>query len=280
MARKYNIKWSEADEKELKRVVRNYNAKINRVIKKNPELKNSLPTKLTSKDVSELKSWIVTRQDFNRELNSLKRFSNKGAEDMLVILSDGSTIPQAQYERNPSRYPISNDGSPVKISRWEKTEINRRIPVVNKQRALEKERLEKIEVVHNGKKVGYTIGDIGMDSNLKNALLPLKGITGTSDNRQIKSLMRNLKRQSQSGYLDKKTAILRENYIKALGDYYGTGADAIVNHIDSLSDEEFLKVFYENKDAGMEIASPKSANKHIEAENLTMLKNAWLGSEK
>jgi hypothetical protein len=47
------------------------------VAKKNPEIASFLPDKISFMG---MKSKIETRQDFNRELNSLKRFSKKGSE--------------------------------------------------------------------------------------------------------------------------------------------------------------------------------------------------------
>jgi hypothetical protein len=110
-----------------------------------------------------------------------------------------------------------------------------------------------------------------------NALKPINGITPGMQNREVKSKLRDLRRQSQTGYFDKKTSILRENYIKALKEYYGSQANSLIDHIEELDDEEFLNVFYAESGASMEIASPKKANKHIENQNLTMLKTAWLG---
>ena len=43
MSQQYNIKWREQDEKELHRVVRNFNTKLRRLVKANPENKNILP---------------------------------------------------------------------------------------------------------------------------------------------------------------------------------------------------------------------------------------------
>ena len=82
MSRKYNIRWREADEKELQRVVKNYNAKLSRLAKKNPEMKNALPDRVSA---AQLRDMIETRQDLNRELNSLRRFSQKGAEELVEV---------------------------------------------------------------------------------------------------------------------------------------------------------------------------------------------------
>ena len=82
MSRKYNIRWSEADDKELKRVVKNFNAKLGRLAKKDPENKDALPERISA---AQLKEMIQTRQDLNRELNSLRRFSQKGAEEIIDV---------------------------------------------------------------------------------------------------------------------------------------------------------------------------------------------------
>ena len=271
---KPKIRWSEADDKEFKRVVKNYNAKINRLAKKDPKNAKSLPAKITSKDITQLKELIGNRQEFNRELNSLKRFSNKGSEDIFVILRDGSMIKKDIFDNNPEKYETQYS---TLLTRWEKNEISRRLPKVNEARAIEKAKIEALEITINGEKVGYKKGDIGMDKNILNALKPLEGITGGKQERDIRSLMRNLRRQSISGYFATKTDILRENYIEALKTYYGEQANDLVSAIEELDDDSFLNVFYSENNASMEIASPKKANKNIEAENLTMLKNAWLG---
>ena len=46
MSKYHRINWRESDEQELKRVIRNFNAKITRLEKKNPQIynKNTLPT--------------------------------------------------------------------------------------------------------------------------------------------------------------------------------------------------------------------------------------------
>lgn len=74
MSRRHNIKWQKSDSQDLSKAVKNFNAKISRLEKKNPELKNALPEKVS---VRQLKELINTRQDLKREINSLKRFSKK-----------------------------------------------------------------------------------------------------------------------------------------------------------------------------------------------------------
>lgn len=72
-----DIKWRKQDREKLRRLVKNFNAKLTRITKKNPAAAAYLPQKLTMKQV---KGWIGTRKDFNRTVKSLQRFAQKGAE--------------------------------------------------------------------------------------------------------------------------------------------------------------------------------------------------------
>jgi len=78
VSKRYNIKWRDIDEKEARRVVRNYNSKINRIKKNKVGIIDFLPKKAKMKDIRKIK----TRQDFNRLMKSYKRFSKRGSEDL------------------------------------------------------------------------------------------------------------------------------------------------------------------------------------------------------
>lgn len=273
--REYNIRWRDSDEAELKRVVRNFNAKINRLSKKNPEIKNILPEKRNWKEIKDL---VTTRNDLNKELHMLQRFSsNKNSADIFIILDDGRTIKEEDYRNNPERY---NSLRETKILRWEKNEINRAIPIINKKREKMKDQIEKIEVTYKGHGMNYTIGEVGMGNNLLNALKPLTGIYGSMERKDIKGKMETIKLHSKSDFYDTRNLRLKENYIKGLKDNYSINdIKDIVDTIDDMDEDEFLKVFYSEKNASMEIASPKRQNKHIEKENLSALRNAWMGEK-
>ena len=80
MSQQPNIRWRESDNKELRRVVKNYNAKISREYKKLIAQEKrydaaNLPKKVS---VKELKENIQTRKDFNKTLGDLRNFSKTG----------------------------------------------------------------------------------------------------------------------------------------------------------------------------------------------------------
>lgn len=273
--RTYNIKWRDSDEAELKRVVKNFNAKINRLSKKNPEIKNILPEK---KDWKEIKNLVGTRNDLNKELHMLERFSkNRNSADVFIILDDGRTVKEDVYSKNPEHY---NSLKATKILRWEKNEINRAVPIINKKRQQMKEQIEKIEVTYKGQGMNYKIGDVGMGNNLINALEPLTGIYGSMERKDIKGKIETIRLHSKSDFYDTRNLRLKENYIKGLKENFSINdVGDVIEKINDLDDDEFLKVFYAEKNASMEIASPKRKTKHIERENVTRLRNAWLGEE-
>lgn len=85
MAGQPNIRWRKADNENLTRAVRNYNAKIARMAKKDPGAE--LPPRISIKDI---RADIQTRSDFNDVLRSLRAFSSRGGESSISVLKTGS----------------------------------------------------------------------------------------------------------------------------------------------------------------------------------------------
>ena len=81
MRKQYNIRWRENDTRELRRVIKNFNAKVNRLHKHHPELGTLIPEKINFDNaVNEIK----TRADFNRYVNKHSRFTRKGSEEVVT----------------------------------------------------------------------------------------------------------------------------------------------------------------------------------------------------
>ena len=150
MSKQHKIRWRESDTKELARVVKNYNAKIRRLKNKDPQkYKNTLPQFYDSKtdsyteklSVGQLKEIINTRQDLQREINSLKRFTKRGSEELV-------TVPDNDYN--------------LQLTKWQKTEMTRRVAVINRRRKKRLEEIQETEMTSRGEKLGYTRGQLGM----------------------------------------------------------------------------------------------------------------------
>lgn len=222
MSKYHKIRWTEQDTKEINRVVKNFNAKVNRLAKQNPDLASVLPDKVSTR---QLKGLINTRQDLHRELNALKRFSKKGSEEIIIV-------PDTEYE--------------LKITKWQKTEMNRRIGIINRRRKSRLDELESIEMTSRGKSLGYTRGQLGMGKAEEISLQPMTAFYRTMGNRDLKKRWQSILVQSQSDYFTKRDYQVRDNYIKGLLENYGEHeVQDIVNKIEKMDIKEFLQIFQE-----------------------------------
>ena len=250
MPRRYNIRWSEADDAELKRVVKNFNAKLTRLAAKDPGNKSALPDRVSA---AQLRDMIETRQDLNRELNALRRFSQRGAEELI-------TAPDNDYN--------------LKITKWQKEEINRRIGTINRKRSDRLKKMQDIEATSRGEKLGYTKGQIGMGRAEEHSLQPIKGFTPKMNRQDLDKKFRQIIKESQSGYWDKRDEILRANYIKSLQQNFNPeDIEDIVEEIEDMDFSEFREKF-EAEGGNFELSYPPDRESYDAY--LTGLESIWL----
>lgn len=220
MSRKYNIRWSEADEAELKRVVKNFNAKLTRLSNKDPQNKNALPERVSA---AQLRDLIETRQDLNRELNALRRFSERGAEELV-------DVPDNDYN--------------LKITKWQKKEMTRREVIVNQKRKRQLERVADIDMTSRGKSLGYKKGEIGMGKAERIALEPVRSFTPSQNRRDLNKRFKQLRKESISTYWDKRNEVMRTNYIGEIErNFPESMVGDIVDKIRNMDFDEFRKIF-------------------------------------
>lgn len=238
MSKYHKIRWRESDEQELRRVVKNFNAKITRLAKNNPQIENVLPDKIK---VAQLRELISTRQDLNRELNALKRFSKRGAEQIV-------NVPDTDYN--------------LKITKWQKTEMNRRIGIINRKRKKRLEDIQNTEMTSRGEPLGYTRGQLGMGRVTENALKPMNAFTRKMNQADLKWKWKGIMKESQSDFFTKKDFMLRENYIKALKQNYNVNdIQDIIDEIESMDINEFLNTF-EQEGGTLEFAYPPNREQY------------------
>lgn len=218
MPKRYNIRWQQDDVAQLNRAVRNFNAKVTRLEKKDPKNKAALPEKISAKQLKEL---IETRQDLKRELNSLQRFTKRGAEEII-------SVPDNDYN--------------LKVTKWQKEEMTRRTAVINRKRNRRLKELQETEMTSGGQKLGYTVGQFGMGKAEELALKPLKPFTQKMNKADLDKKYRHIMKESQDNYFDRKDEMLRANYIKAL--QLGYHEEDIADVIEVINDMDF-KDFYQ-----------------------------------
>ena len=240
MSKQYKIRWSKSDNQELARVVRNFNAKVKRLAENpnrlrnetinelnitNETIKNALP-ELTS--VKQLKSLINTRQDLKRELNTLKRFTEKGSEELTVV-------PDSKYN--------------VIVTKWQRKEMGIRTAVINKRRKTRLEKLQATRLKSRGQDLGYTLDQIGMGRIEEVSLKPFNAFTSGMRQGDVRYKWRHIMQESQSDFFDKQDYAVRENFLKGLKwNFDWNDVKDLYEHIEQMPIDEFLKKF--NQEGG------------------------------
>lgn len=201
MPKRYDIKWRDKDIKELERVTRNYNAKINRIANKDATIAEYLPEKIS---IKELKSNIGTRQDFNRQLNSLKRFSRKGAEK---IQTSESGLTLTNYEINEAKI---------------KTRI------VNARRTR--------ELKDSG--IDITKGNMG---EIESQNLRPKKFSTNKTATEWDKFNKSLDRELASNFKNDMAEGYKQKYLKAISDFLGEDGSELYNLIKNMDAETVYK---------------------------------------
>ena len=262
MSRQYNIKWREQDEKELRRVARNFNDKLRREIKKSPENKNILPQFYNENtdqfesriSVTMLHDLIKTRADYNRMLNMLKRFSVRGAEKIV-------DAPDNDYG--------------TRTTKWQKQEMGRMVGIVNRKRQERLDKLNLVEMMNSQGALGYTLGQMfGMGLASKNKLSPTKAFTPSQSQTDLKYKFRGLLTESKTTYHQDRDALLKENYIRTLQENYkAKDIQDVISKIRSMNSDAFVLKFEAKGDA-FEFAYPPDDEQY--QNYLSELKGYWL----
>ena len=262
MSRQYNIKWREQDEKELRRVARNFNDKLRREVKKSPENKNILPQFYNENtdqfesriSVTMLHDLIKTRADYNRMLNMLKRFSVRGAEKIV-------DAPDNDYG--------------TRTTKWQKQEMGRMVGIVNRKRQERLDKLNLVEMMNSQGALGYTLGQMfGMGLASKNKLSPTKAFTPSQSQTDLKYKFRGLLTESKTTYHQDRDALLKENYIRTLQENYkAKDIQDVISKIRSMNSDAFVLKFEAKGDA-FEFAYPPDDEQY--QNYLSELKGYWL----
>lgn len=256
MSRKYNIRWTDSDNAEIRKAVKNFNAKISRLEKKLPDKKkNALPQRTSVRAIKEL---VSTRSDLRKELNSLRRFSEKGAEELV-------TLPNNEYNTT--------------ITKWQKNEMSRRAGIVNRKRTQRYKDVFDLQATSGGEELGYTVGErdtqISMGQIAKRELSKIEPFSPTMTRADAHYRFEGLKRENQDGYWEKKEKVLRENYINELQkNFHGEDVADVIEEIENLSFNEFYQKFLQETDP-WEFVYPTNRDDPQYQSYVSHLKSTW-----
>ena len=214
MSKRYNIRWRDKDEQELQRVVNNFNNKIRRVSKKNQALVDFLPKKVSVKD---LKSKITTRSDFNRNLKSLKRFSEKGAEKLVE--------PKNKLKPTKIEKEILEAETPLTNYMLKERRIKTR--TVNASRAKELKALN----------VSAKLGNM---STIEKANLKPKQLVLSKSQEAWNKFDESLDKEIQSNFKEQGYQAYKDNYLKGLKNDVNDIDDRVFNMVKDLDAKELF----------------------------------------
>lgn len=194
MAKQYNIKWNRSDIGKLSSAVSRFNKTIKKLESAESEL--VLPNVV---DYKELKSGITTRQELNRIIGSLRRFTNP-AKQKAIKLDSG-----------------------IEITAWEYTELKAERRRAEKRLTGELFGLEATLGTGN-KRINEIRGTIA-------SLQKLETATGED----FKRIRERIKVQGTSDFNRKKAKTFQDNFIKA---FKGMGRKEIVEYAQKFKDPE------------------------------------------
>lgn len=194
MAKQYNIRWNRSDIGKLSSAVSRFNKTIKKLESAESDL--VLPDVV---DYKELKSGITTRQELNRMIGSLRRFTNP-AKQKAIKLDSG-----------------------IEITAWEYTELKAERRRAEKRLTGELFGLEATLGTGN-KRINEIRGTIA-------SLQKLETATGED----FKRIRERIKVQGTSDFNRKKAKTFQDNFIKA---FKGMGRKEIVEYAQKFKDPE------------------------------------------
>ena len=234
------IRWKNEDKQELQKAIRNFNSKISRLEKLERDL--YLPEKIR---FSEVKSNIYTRSELNRIINSLRRFSRRGAEQIYMTQS----------------------GEMMTV--WERKELGIQSRIAQARIKRELKRLnEPLESGFSKAQMG-SLRVRELEAQREN-LKKIESLAGS----EAKRLRKRIAKQGTSDYEMKKALIYRKNYIQEMEKYKGfIGYDEFMKKLRSINNPLTFYNTIRNNDFAVDLQY--QSDQTISQQNFNMLLEAW-----
>ena len=214
-----NIKWRQQDRDLLQREVKRFNAAVRRMQRNTKYQGVALPEAVTVKGI---RDQIRTRDDFNREINKLKRLF----------------APEARK--------IRTNKKGLKALNYVVKEMQNDVRRINLRKTLERKRLENVQVrtLHAGK-TGITAAEFlygGREDELRSKRFDFDT---QQPGRAFQMQRESIKKQSSIHYSEQKAQLFYNNYKKALVSELGSFADDVIKLLNLLSAEDLTNLYYE-----------------------------------
>lgn len=206
------IRFTEKDAARLSQTIRNFNAKIDRIAKRDPAAAAYLPQKQSVRAIkNEIKSGHVARADFNREIKSMTRFSRKGVE--AAIKSETGLV----------------------MTKWEKRETQIKVNIINARRRREANAIQSRPTfgAHN-------------KTDLKNLAPKPFDTNSIQPGREWRMYVDSVEKQVSSRYLLEQQQAYKDKYLKAIARQLGLSGKALYEYVSQLDPKEISDAMYED----------------------------------
>ncbi len=212
---------------ELNRAIKNFNAKVKRLEKSGRD-NIKIPNKVNKKDIL---NENLSNRDIRKEINSLKRFTKRGMENIV-------------------------HGRPLETSKWEAREIDLARKSIERRLNKEIEEYEQTKPQSFGKSSGrFTMAQMG-NLRYRQLLAKLDKVVFTKPSKLSSSQYRNFLNFIEVNKRTSLNAQFKANYIEMLfknAEISGFDMDKVYkisNKLMKLSNREFLELF--NRDSGVQ----------------------------
>lgn len=199
-SRKPPIRWRDKDKKKISVYVRKFNAAVTRMQNQYPELADSgvIPDKL---NVSEVRTNITTRNDFNKFLGKVDRFFKPKARDIVLA---------------PSGY---------RMTRWQIKEAKLTERAINKRR---KEFIDKYNIP-KGEQKALKLGEINIFKEQQKAY----EVGGDMANKRQNwyNFLYTMEKESGDLYYTTLSHKIQQQYINAIKSTFGEEGEALIEFI-------------------------------------------------
>ena len=184
-----------------------------------------------------LRDNIATKRDLNKTINMLNRFSKEGQDKLVSVrTTSGSRTLQGDDQ-------LTNN---IQITKWERDTLKSLAKTINNQREKRLKKIESIDMIYKGNKVGYKIGEMG-NQELKE-LRPVKPFFKSMEKFEPHTRLKSFITQSSSKYFSVRDYQLKENIISTIRTEYHRSPmkSKLIKKLEDMSLDKFLDTYYAN----------------------------------
>lgn len=238
MPKKPKINWREIDTQRINKAIKNFNAKVRRIENNKPDIVFYQPNVINAAKKAELINEIQsgTRKEFNKKLKEIKRYSQRGAEN------------------------VKTNAYNVGITNWQLKNYQNKLRQVNYQRKKEREKILNTEATDRGENLNLKRGQMAdtRDVSTRPKKFNFKNI---HSQKELEKMGQALTLQSEQSHFQKQHERYLENYKKAVlnSNLPIKYQQKIINSLNKIGAEKFTTIYYQEEQATIDFVYDDSA---------------------